>query len=166
MDDDGGLDLVHVGQAPSSVARCTGTSRLETTSAIVVPGLWLGGVFAPVPDRAAVVVTLDETAPPLGRSGVIEVRAPFLDSRWQPVDRGQLESAVEAAADKLDGGVYIRCRHGLNRSALVAALALRTHGWQVEQAVAAIRDARPGALGNPYFGALVHAWPRDPMRGR
>ena len=166
MDDHGGFGSAHVEQVPSSVARCTGTSRLETTSAIVVPGLWLGGVFAPVPDRAAVVVTLDETAPPLGRSGVIEVRAPFLDSRWQPVDRAPLQTAVEVAADNLDAGVYIRCRHGLNRSALVAALALRAHGWWAETVVTVVRDVRPGALNNPYFAALVHAWPRDPMDGR
>ena len=139
--------------------------QLETTGAEVIPGLWIGGALAPVPDMAAVVVTLDEAAHSVGRSGVIEVRAPFPDSRWQPVGRAPLETAVEAAADNLDDGVYIRCRHGLNRSALVAALALRAHGWPAEEAVAAIRDARPGALSNPYFVDLLRAWPQDPMSG-
>jgi hypothetical protein len=59
--------------------------------------------------------------------------------------------------------VLIRCRHGINHSALVAGLVLRERGWDGEEVIAAIRRARPGALTNPYFLDLICDWPDDPM---
>ena len=138
--------------------------QLERTSASVADGVWIGGASAPIPGAVSVVVTLEESASHIDRFGIIEIREPFPDSRWQPIDADRVSNALLAAQAYSDGSVLIRCRHGLNRSALIAALVLKGRGWSPETAIAAARQARPGALSNPYFADLVWAWPRDPMR--
>ena len=141
-------------------------ARLEATSVQVEPGLWIGGARAAVPDEAAIVVTLEQAAPPVTRAGITEIREPFLDSRWQPVEGARVTAAIRAAMPDAETGVLIRCRHGLNRSALIAALVLVARGWTPDEAVDVVRRARRGALSNPYFANLVRSWPVDPMRGR
>ena len=137
---------------------------MESTTANIVDGLWIGGALAPIPNGVSLVITLEERATEVDRADVAEVREPFPDSRWQPVDTRRVSKALLAAHAHSDGSMLMRCRHGLNRSALIAALVLRGRGWSPEVAIDAVRQARPGALSNPYFADLVGAWPRDPMR--
>ena len=141
------------------------SAMLEATTVQVQPGLWIGGASAPIPDEVSIVVTLEQTTTPVTRAGMTEVREPFPDSRWQPIDGARVAAAIRAARPAPEAGVLIRCRHGLNRSALIAALVLVVRGWTPDEAVDVVRRARPGALSNPYFADLVRSWPEDPMRG-
>lgn len=128
----------------------------------VVPGLWIGGGDAEVPERVRTVVTIEETTPPLGLPGISETRSPFLDWNFEPVPHDVVQQAVDVAA-AAEGEVLIRCAYGLNRSALVVALILVAGGHRADEAVDLIRAVRPGALSNAYFVDLIHVWPGDPM---
>jgi hypothetical protein len=127
----------------------------------VRPGWWFGGEAASLPPGVEVVVTLEEAAAPLPGPGAVEVRHPFRDSRWEPVPRATVDAAVEAVLE-VDGPVWVRCRDGLNRSALVTGLALRRRGWGSSEVVDRLRTARPGALTNPYFVDLLVSYPEEP----
>jgi hypothetical protein len=131
-------------------------SRVE-----VVPDRWIGGEVASVPPDAELVVTLEEAAAPLAGPGVVEVGHPFRDSRWEPAPRSTVDAAVDAVLGA-DGPVLVRCRYGLNRSALVAGLALRRRGWRAAEVVERLRQVRPGALTNPYFVDLLNSHPEEP----
>lgn len=137
--------------------------ELLSTSVQIVPGLWIGGAYAPLPASTSVVVTLDDLATPIEQPGVSEARHPFPDSRWHAIDHVVVRAAIDAA-DTPTGHVFIRCRHGINRSALIAALLLRARGWSGAEDIDTIRRARPGALTNPYFCDLIRHWPDDPMK--
>jgi hypothetical protein len=142
---------------------------LRGTCAEVARGWWVGGDDAPVPAEVGTVVTLDDASPPVpDRSGsasaVVEVRHPFFDGRWEPVVSGQVDAAV-AAVLAADGPVLVRCRYGLNRSALVVGLALVRRGWPAADVVHRLRSVRPGALTNPYFVDLLATSPDEPGRG-
>jgi predicted protein tyrosine phosphatase len=135
-------------------------SRVE-----VRPGWWFGGEAASVPSGVEVVVTLEEAAAPLAGRGVVEVRHPFRDSRWEPVPRATVDAAVEAVLEAVleaEGPVWVRCRYGLNRSALVTGLALRRRGWGNSEVMRRLRQIRPGALTNPYFVDLLATCPEEP----
>jgi len=73
----------------------------------------------------------------------------------------EVDTALEAsriAADRVMRGdrVLISCWLGKNRSGLVMALTLvRVYGLSGREAIEAVRAARPGALFNPAFVALV-----------
>ena len=56
------------------------------------------------------------------------------------------------------------CRLGLNRSALVTATALTYAGMTGEQALARLRERRPGALFNGTFAVHVHGLPARRIR--
>ena len=142
------------------------TDALQYSTATIAPGMWIGGAYAPLPKDARGVVTLDDLAPPVLDPAVRESRACFPDSRFQPVPLGPMSAALAAANAFRGHGVLIRCRHGLNRSALIAALTLRDHGLPAHRATEQIRSVRPGALSNPYFADLVTHWPNDPMRAQ
>jgi hypothetical protein len=133
-------------------------SRVE-----VVPDRWIGGEAVSVPPDAELVVTLEEAAAPLAGPGVVEVRHVFRDSRWEPVPRMTVDAAVDAVL-VADGPVLVRCRYGLNRSALVAGLALRRRGWRATEVVERLRTVRPGALTNPHFVDLLPGISRNSTR--
>lgn len=139
--------------------RGMGSDELQRSCALVADGLWIGGGRAEIPASVRLVITLEASTRSTTRCR--EVRSHFEDSRWVRVDRDAVLAAVDAA--DTDVPVLIRCRHGLNRSGLVAALVLRRQGLTAESALTNVRAGRPGALGNPYFVDLVVAWPRDPM---
>lgn len=155
---------------PRSASPTNGRSEAATpadpmaTAARIGDRLWIGGAHAPLPQAVTVVVTLDDAAPPIITSGVTETRAPFPDSRWHPIAVEAATAAIRAAETGPDTGVLVRCRHGLNRSALIAALVLVAQGTSPQDAIDTICHARPGALTNPYYVDLVRIWPADPMR--
>jgi len=57
--------------------------------------------------------------------------------------------------------VLAHCGMGFNRSALVAGLVLTYLGMRGEDAVALLREKRPGALFNDIFAAYLTALPPD-----
>jgi len=71
--------------------------------------------------------------------------------------RDALRAAVEIAHAYHHGAnTVITCAMGLNRSGLVMALTLLELGATAQNAIAAIRKARPHSLCNPYFVQLIH----------
>jgi len=58
-------------------------------------------------------------------------------------------------------GVLAHCGMDLNRSALVAGLVLTYLGMKGEDAVALLREKRPGALFNENFAAYLATLPRN-----
>ena len=57
--------------------------------------------------------------------------------------------------------VLAHCGMGFNRSALVAGLVLTYLGMKGEDAVALLREKRPGALFNENFAAYLTALPSN-----
>ena len=127
--------------------------------------LWVGArppFDRDLPDFDVLVLCAAEIQPERDRIAFSKavVRAPIPDA---VLDRHELSSAILAArraARALASGqrVLVTCRAGLNRSALVASLALglvtRIGPAEVSELM---RDRRsPEALGNPHFCLLIH----------
>ena len=140
-----------------------GADELRSSTVEIDVGLWIGGNEAAIPEGVRLVVTLEDlTEAPVG---IPEVRYPFKDSRWERAPRDVIQAAVDAVVSA-EGPVLIRCRHGLNRSGLVAALVLRRRGYKPDDAVDLVQARRVGALNNVYFQALVRTWPETSMERR
>jgi hypothetical protein len=94
------------------------------------------------------------------RAGRFHVRVfPDLEGEVAALPRlRELAAEVAAAARLADGipeRVYVMCHHGLNRSGLMMGLILRELGVGAEEAVRRIAAARPGALSNRAFRAVL-----------
>ena len=91
--------------------------------------------------------------------GVDVILAPNKDEAYFPVSRKMIAlMAAQHVADAVREGknVLVTCAAGLNRSGLVTALALRElFGKPGEDAVARVRERRPGALTNEIFADFV-----------
>jgi protein-tyrosine phosphatase len=76
-------------------------------------------------------------------------------------DLGRLHSVARLAANQYRAGerVLSHCGMGFNRSALVAGLVLVELGWSGRQALARLRERRPGALFNPAFADYLETLP-------
>jgi protein-tyrosine phosphatase len=134
----------------------------------IAPGLWVGA--APEPGHygarfdTLVLVASDYQPPDEAFPGVRVRRFPFGDN-LQPTERDLMTAwaAATAVANDLVSGrrVLVTCRMGINRSALVAALALHmVTGMSGERAAAIVRlrrRTREGfhALSNPAFRAFL-----------
>lgn len=138
-------------------------STVRSTTVEVDDGLWIGGDMADIPDGIRLVITLEESSEPI--TAVSEIRYPFRDSRWERAPRDVIQAAVDDAIGSY-GPVLIRCRYGLNRSGLVAAIILRHRGYEPDDAVSLVQMKRLGALTNTYFRALVRTWPDTSMDRR
>jgi len=79
-------------------------------------------------------------------------------------DLNKLHALAKLGAQLVANGekVLAHCGLGLNRSALVAGLVLTYLGMKGEDAVALLRDKRPGALFNDSFAAYLTALPANP----
>lgn len=125
----------------------------------IAPFLWVGDGRFPPEDRFDVVVTLDATVgsaqPPTGgRHVVVAMR----DTRWEPIDRSALATAVTHVVAALHDGhrVLVRCEQGLNRAPLVAGEALAALGTPREELVDLLRHRRdPRVLTNPRFADQI-----------
>jgi hypothetical protein len=126
----------------------------------IVPNLWVGRWdIRPAEAFASgfeVVVMLederrDEVRPPAG--GVF-LAWPIEDSAETLPDEETLQAVVGLVGRSVRAGrpTLITCLGGLNRSGLVAAIALRRLGRTADEALALVRAARgPYALGNELF---------------
>lgn len=109
-----------------------------------------------------IVLCAKEVQPMLGRFQGRVLRAPF-DDTLSPTPR-EIATAMDAArkvAERLCAGerVLVTCHMGLNRSGLVAGLALRLGTWMSpEEILYYMRKARgPNALSNPAFVHILRA---------
>lgn len=130
----------------------------------VVPGLWQGGHDIRSQRRSACVVDdeFDLVVSLVNRSGygpadgvdhrIFRIADAVVDTQ---VGLRVQELGAEIATAVGDGRrVLVRCSGGLNRSGLVAAVALTHLGHPVDEAVSLVRRARgPWALTNPMFVA-------------
>lgn len=126
----------------------------------IVPGLWLGGVRPGLllPPEIVHLVSLYPWSRYIIRHELAsEMYVAMADSTDQPMGMiPWLASWVSRC--RQDGPVAVHCSAGLNRSALVSALALMSGGMSAAEAIALIRDRRDKAcLCNPAF----EAWLRE-----
>lgn len=111
--------------------------------------------WQPVHERGiTVVVDLEgdvDHGVPTAANEFLYVYLPIPDGSLPNLDR--LHAVGRLAADLVGKGhrVLSHCGMGLNRSALVAALVLMHHGMTGPEAVARLRERRPGALFNTVF---------------
>jgi protein-tyrosine phosphatase len=132
----------------------------------IVPGLFVGS--KPSPGRACVdviVLAAQEYQPPADLfPGAEVIHAPLDDDPKRPLREDEIAIATKAGsrvARRLRAGrrVLVSCAMGLNRSALVAALAMHeVYGMHAHEIVARLRRARGSwALSNPNFEQLLRA---------
>ena len=115
----------------------------------IVECVWQSGHPRPG-ERWDAVIDLDGDQPPLEDVGLY-VRWPIVDG---PVPEPALLVALgDLVADLQTAGkrVLIHCAGGMNRSGLLVAAALIRNGMAPAEAIALIRDRRPGALNNQQF---------------
>ena len=122
--------------------------------------LWISGVIGDwqAVHDCGITVIIDLEAGvdhgvPARTDKILYVYLPIDDGRLPDLDR--LHAVADLAASLVGQGhrVLSHCGMGLNRSALVAGLALIRLGMTPEAALALIRTRRPGALYNDVFTA-------------
>ena len=131
----------------------------------VAPGLWIGARPSPGHYRwlGVIVLAAREWQPPsFTYPNVAVLHVPLADDPSRPMPTAQAGSAISAArtvARYLRAGqrVLVTCHLGLNRSSLIAGLAMRlAYGTKVDNVITTIREARgPQALRNPHFVRLL-----------
>ena len=134
----------------------------------VLPGLFIGS--KPAPGRHAdvdlIVLAAEEYQPPAELfPGVEVIHAPLDDDPDRPMREDEIGTAIRTArrvARRLHVGrrVLASCAMGLNRSSLVAALAMHeVYGMSADEIIKLIRRARgPWALLNPSFEQLLRSF--------
>lgn len=138
-----------------------------TDASEVAPRLYVGS--KPPPDRYdrfdVIVLAAKEYQPPdHWFPGVEVIHAPFDDNPLRHMHRDEIETATKAAgrvARRLYAGkrVLVSCAMGLNRSSLIAAIAMHAvYGMSADEIIKRIRHVRGmWALSNPNFVKLLHA---------
>ena len=145
----------------------------------IAPGLLQGG-FPNNPERLAeegidvIVLSAVEFQPDgdgdgddldLIFPGVEVIAVPLVDDAMGPTAK-QMQAALEVASQvvqALEDGktVLVTCALGRNRSGLITSLALiGRYGMSGSEAVSRVREARPRALSNKAFVALLEKIPR------
>lgn len=109
--------------------------------------------------RVTVVIDLEgdvDHGVPTVADRFLYVYLPIHDGALPNLDRLHAVSELGARLCEQGHRVLSHCGMGLNRSALVAGLILmQVHGMTGEQAVARLRERRPGALFNEVFARYL-----------
>ena len=108
----------------------------------------------------SVVVDLEGTVDagiPSRPGGILYLYFPFQDDALPDAD--VLAASAEYVSQLVRAGrrVLVHCGLGLNRSPLLAGLVLHQLGWSGEDAVARLRERRPGALYNELYCDYLRA---------
>lgn len=139
-------------------------------AALVAPRLYVGS--RPRPGRYrwfnTVVLCAKEYQPPsYAYPGMTVIRIPLVDDYIHPlsdVDQALVTANARTIARYLESGACVlsTCWMGLNRSALVAAIAMQlAFDMDADTAINQIRDTRsPNALSNPQFEKFVRRFER------
>ena len=101
---------------------------------------------------------------PEAPDAILYVYHPILDEELPDLTRIEALAVLVADLVRRKRRVLVHCRMGFNRSALVAATALTYLGMTGHQALAQLRERRPGALFNETFAAHVQALPARQVR--
>lgn len=131
-----------------------------------VPGLFVGGHESQtgdchVTDQFDVVISLHKEEGFGPDVDVAHHTHTMIDGPLDPADHQRLNELAEIAARAVRRGdkVLVRCHAGMNRSALVAGMAMIKLGWNVDDAVARMRDVRSHwVLFNDDFVSFLHAF--------
>jgi protein-tyrosine phosphatase len=134
-------------------------------SSEIVPGLRVGSAPAPRPRTGTIILCAQEYQPLANWfPGAAVLHAPFDDDSSRPMTTKEVTTAVQAGQAvarqlRAGGKVLVTCFAGLNRSALVAGLALiEWRRLSPNAVIMLIRAARgPNALSNVRFIELLHA---------
>lgn len=150
-----------------SIGMGTDGEPVSTSLSEVVPGLYVGS--KPPPGRHegidVIVLSAREYQPPAELfPGVEVIHAPLDDDPRRALREDEIAIATRAAAcvaRQLRAGrrVIVTCAMGLNRSALIAALAMHeVHRMSADEIITRLRHARGSwALSNPTFEQLLRA---------
>jgi hypothetical protein len=98
---------------------------------------------------------------PFRQAASTHIACVFADLEALVMPSRHIEAVVERLLDAITdpreapAAVYVMCTHGMNRSGLITGLLLRRLGVQAADAIAHIRQARPGALSNASFVDLI-----------
>lgn len=141
----------------------------------IIPNLWVGGHdYNSAPSGGHKVVTaspksqFDLVVSAYHRDGfepdpgVEYVRVPFPDARLVPEVQRLAEGAAHVVAEGVRSGLTVlsRCQAGLNRSSLIAGLAMVMLGFNGDDAVQLIRSRRsPWALCNEDYAMFISGRP-------
>ena len=135
-------------------------SREPPNYSRIEEGLWLGGFVPKPPTRTQAVLNLCETED--------AYRADL--TRWEPIRDAEPAPSLEWLSEQVEfiessraGGrvVYVHCRNGVSRSAMVvAAYLMRREGWSRDQSLEFLRSRRPIVRPNPAFMMLLLEWER------
>jgi Dual specificity phosphatase, catalytic domain len=127
-------------------------------------GLWLGGYVKEPPPGTHAVLNLCETRDPYQAES----------HRWEPIpdaapapNRDWLRNQVAfVEAERAAGrNVYVHCRAGISRGALVVtAYLMKREKWSRDRALEWLRTRRPGVRPNPAFMELLLEWERSLMQ--
>lgn len=96
---------------------------------------------------------------PEAPNSILYVYHPILDEDLPDLTKIEALGRLVADLVSADHRVLVHCRMGFNRSVLVIATALTYLGLTGAQALAHLRERRPGALFNETFAAHVQALP-------
>lgn len=105
-----------------------------------------------------VVIDLDgcpDTCVPTTPDGILFLYFPFNDADLPNLERLHAVARLGATLVAAGQRVLSHCGLGYNRSALIAGLILRYLGASGPEAVARLRERRPGALYNRQFAEYV-----------
>jgi protein-tyrosine phosphatase len=131
----------------------------------ILPGLFVGS--KPAPGRHigvdVIVLAAEEYQPPANLfPGTEVIYAPLDDAPSRMMREDEIATATKAAsrvARRLRAGrrVLVTCAMGLNRSALIAAIAMHEiYGMPADEIITRLRRARGSwALSNPNFERLL-----------
>lgn len=127
----------------------------------ITPRLWIGGAppaDADLPAFDVLVLCAEEYQPQVSFRGRV-IRCPIPDAQLADHQLAHVLMVARAVAAAVSAGgrVLVTCKAGLNRSALVTALALSLLTRRsADELVALIRSRRSrNALGNPHFQAIL-----------
>lgn len=96
---------------------------------------------------------------PTTPGGLLYIYFPFQDDVLPDVGKLHAVAALGAQLVATGQRVLCHCLMGYNRSALVAGLILVHLGMRGAEAVALLRDRRPGALYNDLFASYLESLP-------
>jgi protein-tyrosine phosphatase len=138
----------------------------------VATRLWVGArppFDCDLPRFDVLVLCAEELQPErLAFHGLV-IRCPIPDATLSNAELTRALLASSAVADALSRGqrVLVTCAAGINRSALVAALALAriTRMGAVELMLLMRQRRHPMALSNPYFQQVLHKLVGDGRQG-
>lgn len=129
------------------------------------PELWIGGKPEAGQRMSSkwdvVVLCAKEHQPSAYAFPDVEVlHCPIDDAELTRDELQRVRRCSKTIAHRLSSGhrVLVTCQMGINRSALVTAMAMkRLTGWPAEKIISTIRLGRKGALSNEHFQGYIKA---------